>query len=90
MSVNVTYKDKVYICDTNRPLLFTMNEQDAMIPYSCQQGICQSCLCKVTKGKVSESSQIGLTDTQKEQHYFLPCVCKPSEDLEIELEKRTA
>ena len=90
MSVQVTYQGKVYTCDKKRPLLFTMQEQGAVIPHSCQQGICQSCLCKATEGAIPKSSQIGLTDKQKVQNYFLPCVCKPSENLEIELAKRTA
>lgn len=83
-SVQVQLNGKTYACDTNRPLLFTLNEQGAMVPQSCQQGICQSCLTQVVKGKVSETSQIGLSDKQKEQGYFLPCVCKPQEDLTLE------
>jgi len=83
-TVQIRYKDKDYTCDSTRSLLFTLNEQGAMIPHSCQQGLCQSCLTKVIKGKVSETSQIGLSDKQKEQGYFLPCVCKPQEDLILE------
>ncbi|HIP07152.1 MAG TPA: 2Fe-2S iron-sulfur cluster binding domain-containing protein [Mariprofundaceae bacterium] len=82
--IKVQYKEKTYTCDSNRTLLFTMNEQGAMIPHSCQQGLCQSCLTQVVKGKVSETSQVGLSDKQKEQGYFLPCVCKPQEDLILE------
>jgi len=84
MTVEVNYQGKTYTCAKNRPLLFTMQEQGVVIPYSCQQGICQSCLTKVVRGKVPASSQIGLTDEQKKHGYFLPCVCKPEEDLDLE------
>ena len=83
-TVQIRYNNKDYTCDSTRSLLFTLNEQGAMIPHSCQQGLCQSCLTQVVKGKVSETSQIGLTDEQKQQGYFLPCVCKPQEDLTLE------
>jgi ferredoxin len=52
-------------------------------PYSCREGICLTCLHQAIEGTVPESAQIGLSDTQKEQGYFMACVCVPKESLKI-------
>jgi CDP-4-dehydro-6-deoxyglucose reductase, E3 len=52
-------------------------------PYSCREGICLTCLHQAIEGAVPESAQIGLSDTQKEQGYFMACVCVPKESLKI-------
>ena len=85
MTIQVTFKEKTYDCDSNRPLLSTLLEQGAFVPYSCQGGLCQACMCKVTQGEVPAQSQEPLDKHLQEQGCFLPCICKPSEDISIEL-----
>jgi NAD(P)H-flavin reductase/ferredoxin len=53
------------------------------IPFSCRTGVCLTCLMRVSTGTPPSPSQAGLRESQKEQGYFLPCVCHPSEDLEL-------
>ena len=89
MTIQVTFKEETYLCDTDRPLLSTLLEQGALVPYSCQGGLCQACMCKVTQGKVSAQSQEPLDKYLQEQGCFLPCICKPSEDINIELASKT-
>jgi CDP-4-dehydro-6-deoxyglucose reductase len=52
-------------------------------PYSCQAGVCQTCLHQAIEGAVPETAQIGLSDAQKAQGYFMACVCVPKEPLKI-------
>jgi|SRR5579875_1621202 ferredoxin-NADP reductase/ferredoxin len=52
-------------------------------PYSCRAGLCHTCLHQVIEGTVPEASQAGLSDAQKAQGYFMPCVCVPKEPLKI-------
>jgi len=52
-------------------------------PSSCRSGSCQSCLMKATAGDVPAEAQAGLKDTWRAQGFFLACVCKPSDDLEV-------
>jgi ferredoxin-NADP reductase/ferredoxin len=85
MTIQVTFKDKTYPCDPNRPLLATLLEQGAFVPYSCQGGLCQACMCKVTQGSVPPESQESLDKHLQEQGCFLPCICKPNQDISIEL-----
>ena len=84
-TVQVQFNGKTYTCDKNRPLLFTLQEQGAFIPSSCQNGFCQACLSKVTQGSVPEASQQGLSTLLIEQDCFLPCICKPQTDFSFEL-----
>jgi len=88
MKVEVKFQEKTFSCDSDQPLLFSMQQHGAFIPSSCQSGICHSCLSRVTKGNVPDIAQSGLSDAQKEQGFFLPCICKPQEDLEFELALR--
>ena len=85
MTIHVTFKEKIYHCDNDRPLLSTLLEQGALVPYSCQGGLCQACMCKVTQGTVPTESQAPLDKHLQEQGCFLPCICKPSEHISIEL-----
>lgn len=50
---------------------------------SCRVGACQTCLMRATQGAVPAASQYGLKDTMKARGYFLACVCRPEEDLEL-------
>ncbi|MDQ7004976.1 MAG: FAD-binding oxidoreductase [Ghiorsea sp.] len=83
--ITVQYKGKTYTCDTDRPLLSSLLSQGGFIPYSCQGGLCQACLCKVTQGSVPKESQHGLDKHLQDQGCFYPCLCKPNEDLSIEV-----
>ncbi|MDQ7003015.1 MAG: FAD-binding oxidoreductase, partial [Ghiorsea sp.] len=85
MTVQIKFQDKTYACAKDRPILLTMQEQGAVIPSSCQNGFCHVCLSKVVKGKAPESAQQGLSDNLIKQGCFLPCVCKPDQDLTMEV-----
>jgi ring-1,2-phenylacetyl-CoA epoxidase subunit PaaE len=51
------------------------NDLDA--PYSCQGGICSSCMAKVTEGKAVMSKNSILTDDEIEEGLILTCVAHP-------------
>ena len=55
------------------------------MPFSCRNGICLTCMMRSRAGEVPESSQKGIKDTLRIEGHFLPCVCRPEHDLEIEL-----
>lgn len=52
-------------------------------PHSCRTGVCQTCLHRAVEGDVPEAAQIGLSDVQKAQGYFMACVCMPKGPLTI-------
>ncbi len=52
------------------------NDLDA--PYSCQGGVCSSCLGKVTEGKAVMSKNSILTDSEIEEGFVLTCQAHPT------------
>jgi ring-1,2-phenylacetyl-CoA epoxidase subunit PaaE len=67
---------------------FTMSQTDDILaaslrndldpPYSCQGGVCSSCLAKVTEGKAVMSRNSILTDTEVEEGLILTCQAHPT------------
>ena len=66
---------------------FTMQQTDDILaaslrnnldaPYSCQGGVCSSCLCKVTEGKAVMVKNSILTDDEIEEGLILACQAHP-------------
>lgn len=67
---------------------FTMQQTDDILaatlrnnldaPYSCQGGVCSSCMCKVTEGKAVMVKNSILTDTEVEEGFILACQAHPT------------
>ena len=59
-------------------------ENDIDAPYSCQGGICSTCLAKLNKGSVKMDNNQILTDDEVEDGYILSCQARPTSD-EVEV-----
>jgi ring-1,2-phenylacetyl-CoA epoxidase subunit PaaE len=67
---------------------FTMQKTDTILaaslrndldaPYSCQGGVCSSCLAKVTEGKAVMVKNSILTDSEVEEGLILTCQAHPT------------
>ncbi|WP_405611082.1 2Fe-2S iron-sulfur cluster-binding protein [Polaribacter sp. Asnod1-A03] len=67
---------------------FTMQQTDDLLaaslrndldaPYSCQGGVCSSCMCKVTEGKAVMIKNSILTDSEIEEGLVLACQAYPT------------
>ena len=67
---------------------FTMQQTDDILaatlrnqldpPYSCQGGVCSSCLAKVTEGKAVMVKNSILTDSEVEEGFILTCQAHPT------------
>ncbi|MDX8396645.1 MAG: FAD-binding oxidoreductase [Mariprofundaceae bacterium] len=79
----ITYQGQEFECGSDETILAALARQGVMIRSGCQSGGCQTCMTKALKGKPSKISQHALQDTLRAQNYFLPCVCKPTEDIEM-------
>jgi ring-1,2-phenylacetyl-CoA epoxidase subunit PaaE len=54
-------------------------------PYSCQGGICSSCVAKITEGKATMVKNQILTDEEVEEGLILTCQAKcESEQISID------
>lgn len=54
------------------------------VPFSCRDGVCHSCTQIAVAGNVPAAAQKGLSASQREQGYFLPCICVPTDDMTIQ------
>ena len=57
-------------------VLDSLLENDLDAPYSCQGGVCSSCICKVKKGAVEMIKNQILTDSEITQGLTLSCQAK--------------
>lgn len=54
------------------------------VSHACRAGACQSCLMRCRRGAIPAAAQAGLKNALANMGYFLACMCRPEEDLEIE------
>ena len=72
----------------NDKTTFTMTQTDSILaaalrhhvdaPYSCQGGVCSSCLAKVTDGKAVMTKNSILTDSEVAEGFILTCQAHPT------------
>ncbi len=79
----ITFDGHDYDCHQGETILESLTRHGVLVPSACGQGVCQTCLTKAVKGKPPVESQKGLKDTLAAQGYFLTCICKPEEDMEL-------
>lgn len=83
-SVHITYvingKKATFESFKDRSLLASILSQGADVPYSCLNGVCSSCMGKVTKGQVQMVKNETLVDKEIEKGYVLSCQAHPITD----------
>ncbi len=81
----IRFEGQDYFCAEDETLLDSLARHGVMLPSSCKAGSCQTCLTRALKGTPPAAAQQGIKDTMAAQGYFLACMCKPVEDMEIGL-----
>jgi len=79
----VVFEGREFQAEPDETILACLTRHGISVDYSCKAGICQTCLMATVKGEPTPTSQHGLKDALKTRHYFLPCVCIPTGDMEI-------
>lgn len=79
----LTYNGQHYPLLEGKSILDSLREQGVEIPYSCRQGICQSCLSQRLDGPADPAWQKDLRPSEMAQQYFLPCIAFPAEDVTL-------
>lgn len=84
-------KSQVKVTIDGRSLAFEMprdgesileagNDQGAELPFSCQAGVCSTCLARVEEGEVEMYANYALEDYEIEAGLVLSCQCRPVSD----------
>ena len=79
----VTYRGAVYEVREDETVLDALLRGGADIDFSCRRGSCQTCLLRATDGTPGEDAQKSLRPQLVESNHFMPCVCRPDEDLDL-------
>lgn len=87
--LTTTLDDETFdiVVPKGKTILRALLDNDYDPPYSCEGGVCSSCVCKVVKGKVEMKSNMALTDSEVAEGYVLSCQSIPlTTEVEIDYE----
>ena len=77
-----------YEAPADRPLLQSAREAGIILPSSCRNGTCRTCICRTTSGHVRYVLEWpGLSLEEKAEGWILPCVAVPESALALEAPK---
>ncbi|AVP99928.1 hypothetical protein C7S18_23335 [Ahniella affigens] len=57
--------------------------QGVALQFSCRAGACHVCMMRAPGAQLPKASQAGLGDSLRAKGYFLPCKCRPEDDLKM-------
>jgi len=78
VTVIVDDETHTFVMDTKDDLLAAALRNNIDAPYSCQGGVCSSCLAIVKEGKAVMVKNSILTDDEVEEGYILTCQAHPT------------
>ncbi|WP_062055007.1 ferredoxin--NADP reductase [Aquimarina longa] len=67
-----------FIMDQKKTILDAALQKDIDAPYSCQGGVCSSCICKITEGTAVMEKNSILTDGEIAEGLVLACQAHPT------------
>lgn len=78
VTVLVDDEEHTFSMDRKEVVLDVALENDIDVPYSCQGGICSSCMARITEGKAEMSKNQILTEEEIEEGFILTCQAHPT------------
>ena len=74
-----------YQAPADRPVLQSAREAGLVLPSSCRNGTCRTCICRLAAGRVRHTIDWpGLSADEKAEGWILPCVAVPEAALVLE------
>lgn len=81
----IKFDEQTFELQNDETVLDTLLRNNVQVPYGCKAGVCQSCLMRSLNDAPPEKSQAGLKESQQKQNYFLACICRPENDMNVVL-----
>jgi ring-1,2-phenylacetyl-CoA epoxidase subunit PaaE len=69
---------EVFSMSPDHTILEAALKQNLDVPYSCQGGVCSSCICRITEGAAEMRQNSVLTDSEVEEGLVLSCQAVPT------------
>ena len=67
------------------PLLAAAQNAGIVLPSSCRNGTCRTCICRMRRGQVRYAiAWPGLSAEEKRDGYILPCIAYPLTDIVLD------
>jgi len=81
-AVRIEPLGQVFEASAQVPLLLSARTAGVVLPVSCRNGTCRTCLCRASSGRVGYRIEWpGLSAEEKAEGCLLPCVAYPLSDL---------
>ena len=77
ITVMVDDEETSFVMNQTDVILDAALENDLDVPYSCQGGICSSCIARIVEGKAEMRKNQILTDDEIEEGLILTCQAHP-------------
>ncbi|RDI25040.1 ferredoxin [Pseudacidovorax intermedius] len=72
--------------EAGRSLLRAAEDVGVVLPSSCRNGTCRTCLCQVREGSVVHTIEWpGVTREERAEGWILPCVAEARSDIVIDV-----
>ncbi len=78
LTIVVDDEESTFSMDKTETVLEAALEHDLDVPYSCQGGICSSCIARIKEGKAEMRKNQILTDEEISQGLILTCQAQPT------------
>ncbi|MHA7059271.1 2Fe-2S iron-sulfur cluster-binding protein [Aquimarina sp. M1] len=81
ISILVDDESFSFVMDQKKTILDAALEEEIDAPYSCQGGVCSSCICKITEGTAVMEKNSILTDGELAEGFILACQAHPTSSI---------
>lgn len=78
LTITVDDEFSVFTMENEKTVLEVALENDIDVPYSCQGGICSSCIARITEGTATMRKNMILTDSEIAEGLILTCQAQPT------------
>ncbi|SDR75865.1 ring-1,2-phenylacetyl-CoA epoxidase subunit PaaE [Formosa sp. Hel1_31_208] len=78
VTVLIDDEEASFLMDQNKTVLEAALAEDLDAPYSCQGGICSSCIARITEGEATMRQNNILTDGELKEGLILTCQAHPT------------
>lgn len=86
----VTPLQRQFEAAADQTLLLAAEQSGVILPSSCRNGTCRTCICKMRSGSVRYLVEWpGLSQEEKQEGYVLPCVATATSNVVIEQAQAT-